>query len=76
MDFYGEEPGCTKELRIFGEIGTKLTKLYGIPDKLSNKGSHCLFVGFTEEHPQDTYRVLELKTLGVLLSKKVRKNIW
>jgi hypothetical protein len=37
MDFYGEEPGYTKELRLFGEIGTKLTKLYGLPDKLSKK---------------------------------------
>jgi hypothetical protein len=53
MDFYGEEPGYTKELRLFGEIGTKLTKLYGLPDKLSKKVTHFLFVGFAEDYPQD-----------------------
>jgi hypothetical protein len=62
FEYYGEEPGYTNELRLFGEIGTKLSKLYGLPDKLSNKGSHCMFVGFAEDHPRDTYRVLDLKT--------------
>jgi hypothetical protein len=55
FDYYEEEPGYTNELRLFGEIGTRLSKLYGLPDKLSNKGSHCMFVGFSEDHPQDTY---------------------
>jgi hypothetical protein len=55
FEYYGEEPGYSNKLRLFGEIGTKLSKLYGLPDKLSNKGSHCMLVGFTEDHPQDTY---------------------
>jgi hypothetical protein len=55
FEHYGEEPGYTNELRLFGEIATKLSKLYGLPDKLSNKSSHCLFVGFIENQPHDTY---------------------
>jgi hypothetical protein len=50
FEYYGEEPGYNNELRLFGEIRTKLTKIYGLPDRLSNKGSHSLFVGFTDDH--------------------------
>jgi hypothetical protein len=45
LDFYGEDPGYTKEIRNFGEIGTKLTKLNEPPDKQSNKGTHCFSCG-------------------------------
>jgi hypothetical protein len=72
FEYYGEEPGYTNKLRLFGELGTKLLKLYGSPDKLSKKDSHCMFVGFAEGHPQDTYRVLDLKTQGVMLIRNVR----
>jgi hypothetical protein len=34
MDFYGDNPAYTKELRLFGEIGTKINKLYGVAGKL------------------------------------------
>jgi hypothetical protein len=61
MDFFGEDTGYTKELRLFREIGTKLTKLYGLPDKLSGKVTHCLFVELAKDHPQGTSRVLDLK---------------
>jgi hypothetical protein len=50
---------------IFGEVGIKLSKF-------SNKGNHCLFLGFAEDHPKDTYRVLDLKNQSVMLTRNVR----
>jgi hypothetical protein len=29
-------------------------------------------LGYPEDHPYDTYRVLDLKTLGVMLTRNVR----
>jgi hypothetical protein len=55
--FYGEETGYTNELSIFGDIGTKLTKLYGFPDNSPTKehiaylwdlqkSTHMTFTGY------------------------------
>jgi hypothetical protein len=46
-------------------VGIKLSKL-------SNKGTHCLFLGYAEDHPKDTYRVLDLKNQLVMLTRNVR----
>jgi hypothetical protein len=46
-------------------VGIKLSKL-------SNKGTHCLFLGYAEEHPKDTYRVLDLKNQLGMLTRNVR----
>jgi hypothetical protein len=62
----------TQNLRLFGEVGVKLSKLYGLPEKLSNKGNYCIMVGYPDDHPSDTYRVLDLKTLGIMLTRNVR----
>jgi hypothetical protein len=63
----------TQNLRLFGEVGVKLSKLYGLPEKLSNKGNYCIMVGYPDDHPSDTYRVLDLKTLGIMLTRNVRQ---
>jgi hypothetical protein len=72
MSFYGSESKIAQNLKIFGEIGVKLSKLYGLPEKLANKGNFCLMVGYPEDHPPDTYRVLDLKTENVMLTRNVR----
>jgi hypothetical protein len=56
FDFHGEEPGYTNKLRLFGEIGIKPTKLYGLPDKLCDlqKITHMTLTG---------YWIVELKEL-------------
>jgi hypothetical protein len=46
--------------------------LYGLPEKSSKKGNLCILLGYPEDHPSDTYRVLDLKTLGVMLTRNVR----
>jgi hypothetical protein len=68
MSFYGYESKIAQNLKIFGENGVKLSKLYGLPEKLANKGNFCLMVGYPEDHPSDTYRVLDLKTQNVMLT--------
>jgi hypothetical protein len=59
-------------LRIFGEVGIKLSKLYGFPEKLSNKGNHCLFLGDADDNPKDIYGVLDLKHQSVMLTRNMR----
>jgi hypothetical protein len=70
--FCGKEAAYSQNLRIFGEVGIKLSKLYGLPEKLLNKGNHCLFLEYAEDHPNDTYRVLDLKNQSVMLTRYVR----
>jgi hypothetical protein len=43
-----------------------------LPEKVSNKGNHCLFLGYAEDHPKDTYRVLDLKNQSVMMTRNVR----
>ena len=71
-EFYGYEAKFSKNLRIFGEIGVKLSKLYGLPEKIANKGNYCLFLGYESNHPHDTFRVLDLKKKSVMLTRNVR----
>jgi hypothetical protein len=70
--FYGKEAKLSNNLKIFGVIGIKKSKLYGLPEKLANKRNYCLFLGYPEDHPADTYRVLDLKNMIVMLSQNVR----
>jgi Reverse transcriptase (RNA-dependent DNA polymerase) len=53
-------------------VGVKLSKLYCLPEKLANKGNLCLMVGYPEDHPSDTYRVFDLKSQSVMLTRNVR----
>jgi hypothetical protein len=70
--FYGYENKMIHNLKVFGGVGVKLSKLYGLPEKSSNKGNLCIMLGYPEDHPSDTYRVLDLKTLGVMFTRHVR----
>jgi hypothetical protein len=70
--YYGNESKITHNLKVFGEVGIKLSKIYGLPEKLSDKKNLCIMLGCPEDHPSDTYRVLDLKTQGVVLTRNVR----
>ena len=59
--FYGKRPKIGKDLRIFGEIGIKISRAQVHHEKLNNKGNECIFVGYEDNHPQDAYRVFDLK---------------
>lgn len=49
---------CKRSL-LFGEVGIRLSKLYGLPEKIANKGNKCLFLGYESNH---LYKVFDLKT--------------
>jgi hypothetical protein len=71
--FYGKSSKMEKNLRIFGEVGIKTARnQVNMVDKLQNKGSYCLFVGYEDNHPHDAYRVLDLKNLTIMITRDVR----
>eukprot|EP00980_Cylindrotheca_fusiformis_P003428 scaffold765_cov59-Cylindrotheca_fusiformis.AAC.1 len=70
--FFKRDSGLVKYLRRFGEIGI-MTKKDGIQSKLKNKGVPVLFLGYAADHAPDTYRVLNLETHRVVLTRDVNK---
>jgi hypothetical protein len=57
---------------MFCEIGVVTTK-ERIQAKLSNRGTACMFVGYTEHHSRDVYRMLNLTTNSII---KTQDIIW
>jgi hypothetical protein len=46
IEYHRKELDYSHNLRLFGEDGVKLMKLYDLPDILSNIGTRCLLLGF------------------------------
>ena len=72
--FYGELPKYSRHLRVFGEIG--IVSDYAnmkIRGKLADRGKPCLFVGYPENHASDVFRMINLQTNKVILTRDV---IW
>ena len=56
MKFYGEDPKYAKYLRTFGEIGvTAISSNKVGRTKLDPRGHISMFVGYSLDHPADTY---------------------
>ena len=56
MKFYGEDPKYAKYLRTFGEIGmTTISSNKVGRTKLDPRGCISTFVGYSLDHPVDTY---------------------
>jgi hypothetical protein len=70
--FYGEKPKLNNNLKIFGEVGVVKIK-EKIQAKLTNRGTTCMFVGYTEHHSRDVYRMLTLTTNSIINSLDI---IW
>jgi hypothetical protein len=70
--FNGENPAFAQHLRTWGEAGTVKIKSKTSP-KLYDKGIHCMFVGYTSDHPGDCYRMFDPKTNGIRVTRDV---IW
>jgi hypothetical protein len=68
--------GCKSKLptslRSFGEIGVVTTKA-NIQSKLKNRGTPCIFVGYSVHHANDVYRMLNLDTKRIIQSHDI---IW
>jgi hypothetical protein len=69
---YGEKPTLHNNLKIFGEVGV-VTAKDKIQAKLTNRGTTCMFVGYTEHHSRDIYRMLNLTTNSIINSRDI---IW
>jgi hypothetical protein len=54
------------------EVGIKLSRRYGFPEKLSNSGNNYIFLGYTDDYPGDIFRLLDLKTQQVMLTRNIR----
>jgi transposase InsO family protein len=59
-------------LKMFGEVG-EVNTTERIQAKLSNRGTTCMFVGYTEHHSRDVYRILNLATNSIINSQDI---IW
>jgi hypothetical protein len=69
---YCEKPSLHDDHKIFSEVGV-ITKKDKIQAKLSNQGAFCMFVGYTEHHSRDVYRMLNLTTNSIINSRDI---IW
>ena len=67
---FGCKPRLNSTLKAFGEIGVVTTK-DKIQGKLKNRGTPCMFVGYTENHSRDVYRMLNLETHGIINSRDI-----
>ena len=70
--FYNCNPKYIHYLRTFGEFCT-VTNRTKIKSKLEDRGFICIFVGYTENHAGDVYRLYNPTTKQVILSRDV---IW
>jgi hypothetical protein len=69
---HGEKPKLQDNLKMFGEVGV-VTKKEKIQAKLSNRGTTCMFVDYTEHHSRDVNRMLDLTTNSIINSRDI---IW
>ena len=62
-----------KNLQVLGEVEIILThKQIGFKSKLDEKGAVGIFVGYATEHRSDLYRMYNLTTQRVRISRDVR----
>jgi hypothetical protein len=69
---YGEKPKLHNNIKMFGEVGVVTTK-EKIQAKLSNRGTTCMYVGYTEHHSRDVYRMLNMTTNSIINPRDI---IW
>jgi hypothetical protein len=65
---FGSTPKLPSNLRSFGEMGVVATKS-DIQGKLTNRGSTCMFVGYSVNHSNDVYRMLILDSKRIIHSR-------
>ena len=71
--FYGDDPEYEKHLRNFGELGVVTSSPGGtIRSKLEDRGTTCMFVGYAANHAGNVYRMLNLKSGKVLITRDVK----
>ena len=71
-NFYGEDPKYAKYLRTFGEIGVTAISSNKVARKLDPRGRISMFVGYSLNHPTDTYCFINLSTKRIIYSRDVK----
>ncbi|MGL4341755.1 MAG: reverse transcriptase domain-containing protein, partial [Lactococcus lactis] len=72
--FYNKVETKLKAVKPFGDIAIiERNSKRGMRSKLEDRGRACLYLGQTENHPDDVFRFLDLETKRVILSRDV---IW
>ena len=69
--FYSKTSPIINNLRTSGELGI-VKKTSKIQSKLVNKGDLCIFVRYSTNHSSDTYRMLNLTTKQIILTRDIR----
>jgi hypothetical protein len=64
---YGSKPKLPESLRTFGQIGVVTTK-NDIQGKLTNRGTPCMFMGYSVNHAHDVYRMLNMDIKKIINS--------
>jgi hypothetical protein len=71
---FGKEPNIVQNLRTFKKIGVVLNHTQQkIQGKLNDRRRPCLFLGYSENHAADVYRMLNLETRKVIHTRDI---IW
>jgi hypothetical protein len=68
---FGAKPNLSEKLKSFGELGVVTTK-DDIRGKLRNRGTFRTFVGYSVDHANDVYRMLNLDTKGIVHSRDIK----
>jgi hypothetical protein len=69
---FGRKPKLPTNLIIFGETGVVTTK-DDIQGKLKNRGSTCMFAGYSVDYENDAYRTLNLNSKRII---QTRDAVW
>ena len=69
--FYSKPSTIINKLCTFGELGV-VKKTTKIQSKLVNKGDLCSFVGYSNNHSSETYRMLNLTTKQIIITQDIR----
>ena len=71
--FYNKDMKYMKHLRSFGEMAVvAIHEGKKMRSKLDNRGKTCMFVGYADDHAEDVYRFLNVKTKRIILSRDAR----
>ena len=70
--FYNRDPSFVKHLHEFGEVGVVAYADRKMRPKFANRGRVCMFMGYATNHAADVYRMLDLDTKKITISRDIR----
>ena len=71
--FYGEDAKYTRSLRTFEEMAViAIHEGKKMRSKLDDRGKTCIFVAYADDDTKDVYRLLNIHTKWIVLSRDVR----